>query len=236
MRAASSPAQKRRLRAPARRAARIAARCRRLRRRSRKSGSLPRNRTARAPKPGRPACLRPNTASTCNLSRGPARSILADRRIGTRMSQEVEILLVDDNASDVELTVRALRRHKLANSIHVAEDGQQALDFVFCRDAYSDRSFANPPKVIFLDLKMPKVDGIEVLRAIRGDARTKAIPVVILTSSKEQRDLVEGYKLGVNAYIQKPVDFDEFRRVIEQMGMFWLVVNQPPPREAFPAT
>ena len=149
------------------------------------------------------------------------------------MPQVVEILLVDDNASDVELTVRALRAHKLANSIHVAEDGQQALDFVFCRETYAGRSFAAPPKVIFLDLKMPKVDGIDVLRAIRGDERTKMIPVVILTSSKEQRDIVEGYKLGVNAYIQKPVDFDEFRRVIEQMGMFWLVVNQPPPREAF---
>jgi two-component system response regulator len=150
------------------------------------------------------------------------------------VAQEVEILLVDDNASDVELTVRALRRHKLANSIHVAEDGEAALDFVFCRGAHSKRSFATPPKVIFLDLKMPKVDGIDVLRAIRGDARTKMIPVVILTSSKEQRDIVEGYKLGVNAYIQKPVDFEEFRRVIEQVGMFWLVVNQPPPREAYP--
>jgi two-component system, response regulator len=149
------------------------------------------------------------------------------------MAQEVEILLVDDNASDVELTVRALRGHKLANSIQVATDGEQALDFVFCRGKYSDRSFATPPKVIFLDLKMPKVDGIEVLRAIRGDNRTKMIPVVILTSSKEQRDIVEGYKLGVNAYIQKPVDFDEFRRAIEQVGMFWLVVNQPPPQAAF---
>ena len=150
------------------------------------------------------------------------------------MTQEVEILLVDDNASDVELTVRALRRHKLANNIHIAEDGQEALDFVFCRGTHSGRSLSAPPKVIFLDLKMPKVDGIDVLRAIRGDARTKMIPVVILTSSKEQRDIVEGYKLGVNAYIQKPVDFEEFRRVIEQMGLFWLVVNQPPPREAFP--
>lgn len=150
------------------------------------------------------------------------------------MGREVDILLVDDNASDVELTVRALRRHKLANHIHVAEDGQEALDFVFCRGAHADRSFATPPKVVFLDLKMPKVDGIDVLRAIRADERTKMIPVVILTSSKEQRDIVEGYKLGVNAYIQKPVDFEEFRRVIEQMGFFWLVVNQPPPREAFP--
>ena len=152
------------------------------------------------------------------------------------MTQEVEILLVDDNASDVELTVRALRRHKLANSIHIAEDGQEALDFVFCRGPHAGRSLGAPPKVIFLDLKMPKVDGIDVLRAIRGDARTKMIPVVILTSSKEQRDIVEGYKLGVNAYIQKPVDFEEFRRVIEQMGLFWLVVNQPPPREAFPGS
>jgi CheY-like chemotaxis protein len=158
--------------------------------------------------------------------------MLADREI-TSVTQQVDILLVDDNASDVELTLRALRRHKLANYIHVAEDGQDALDFIFCRGAYADRSFASPPKVIFLDLKMPKVDGIEVLRAIRGDPRTKAIPVAILTSSKEQRDIVEGYKLGVNAYVQKPVDFDDFQSVIEQIGMFWLVVNQPPPHTAF---
>jgi CheY-like chemotaxis protein len=148
-------------------------------------------------------------------------------------AQEIEILLVDDNASDVELTVRALRRHKLANTIHVAADGQEALDFLFCRGPYSGRSFGSALKVVFLDLKMPKVDGIEVLRAIRADPRTRAIPVVVLTSSKEQRDVVESYKLGVNAYIQKPVDFDKFRGVIEQMGTFWLTVNQPPPREAF---
>jgi CheY-like chemotaxis protein len=148
-------------------------------------------------------------------------------------TREIEVLLVDDNAPDVELTVRALRRQNLANHIHVAEDGQQALDFLFCRESYSERSFASPPTVVFLDLKMPKVDGIEVLRAIRGDSRTRAIPVVVLTSSKEQRDVVESYRLGVNAYIQKPVDFDKFRSVIEQMGMFWLMVNQPPPREAF---
>jgi CheY-like chemotaxis protein len=148
-------------------------------------------------------------------------------------SREIEILLVDDNAPDVELTVRALRRHNLANHIHVAADGQEALDFLFCRGAYGERSFASPPKVVFLDLKMPRVDGIEVLRAIRGDSRTRAIPVVVLTSSKEQRDVLESYKLGVNAYIQKPVDFDKFRGVIEQMGMFWLTVNLPPPRESF---
>jgi CheY-like chemotaxis protein len=151
------------------------------------------------------------------------------------MPQDVEILLVDDNDSDVELTVRALRRQNLADHIHVAHDGEEALDFLFCRGSYADRSFGNPPKVVFLDLKMPKVDGIEVLRSIRSDPRTRAIPVAILTSSKEQRDIVEGYKLGVNAYVQKPVDFDDFRSVIEQAGMFWLVVNQPPPRAVFGA-
>ena len=151
------------------------------------------------------------------------------------MPQEVEILLVDDNDLDVELTVRALRRQKLADHIHVSHDGQEALDFVFCRGQFAGRSFGNPPKVIFLDLKMPKVDGIEVLRAIRADPRTQAIPVAILTSSKEQRDIVDGYRLGVNAYVQKPVDFDDFRSVIEQIGRFWLTVNQPPPRSAFGA-
>ena len=149
------------------------------------------------------------------------------------MAQEIEILLADDSPADVELTVRELRRHKLANHIHVAEDGQEALDFIFCRGPFKNRSFAQPPRVILLDLKMPKVDGIEVLRAIRSDERTRAIPVVILTSSREQRDVIEGYKLGVNAYIQKPVDFDEFRKVIEQIGMFWLVVNEAPPPGAF---
>jgi CheY-like chemotaxis protein len=149
------------------------------------------------------------------------------------MAEEVEVLLVDDNDADVELTVRALRRHRLAGTIHVAPDGEAALDFLFCRGAHAGRSFTSPPRVVLLDLKMPKVDGIEVLRAIRGDPRTRAIPVAILTSSKEQRDVVEGYRLGVNAYVQKPVDFDEFRHVIEQLGTFWLVLNQPPPSGAF---
>jgi CheY-like chemotaxis protein len=149
------------------------------------------------------------------------------------MTNENEILIVDDSASDVELTVHTLRKSKLANKIHVAEDGAQALDFLFCRGAYADRSFARPPRVVLLDLKMPRVDGIEVLRAVRGDPRTKAIPVVVLTSSKEQKDLVESYNLGVNAYIQKPVDFDRFREVVEQIGMFWLVVNEPPPLDCF---
>jgi two-component system response regulator len=149
------------------------------------------------------------------------------------MAREIELLLVDDNTADVELTIHALRRSKLANQIHVVEDGPEALDFIFCRAAYQNRSFLHPPTVILLDLKLPKVNGLEVLRAIRADERTRAIPVVILTSSAEQRDLIEGYRLGVNAYIQKPVDFDQFRKVIEQIGMFWLVVNQPPPAEAF---
>jgi len=128
------------------------------------------------------------------------------------MSNEVEILLVDDSPEDVELTVRALRRNKLANEIQVAEDGVEALDFLFCRGAHKDRSFANPPRLVLLDLKLPKLDGLQVLRAIRADPRTNAIPVVILTSSKQQRDLIEGYNLGVSAYAQKPVDFQQFQR------------------------
>jgi len=118
----------------------------------------------------------------------------------------------------------------------VAEDGKEALDFIFCRGAYRDRSITQRPNVVLLDLKLPKVDGLDVLRAIRADERTKAIPVVILTSSKEQRDLVEGYKLGSNAFIQKPVDYQQFQTAINQMGLFWLVVNEPPPPEAFAAT
>ncbi|PYT14385.1 MAG: two-component system response regulator [Acidobacteria bacterium] len=147
----------------------------------------------------------------------------------------VDVLLVDDNAADVELTLHVLRRNHLANSIHVAEDGKEALDFIFCRGAYRDRSITQRPNVVLLDLKLPKVDGLDVLRAIRADERTKAIPVVILTSSKEQRDLVEGYKLGSNAFIQKPVDYQQFQTAINQMGLFWLVVNEPPPPEAFAA-
>jgi two-component system response regulator len=152
------------------------------------------------------------------------------------MSHEVEILLVDDSPEDVELTVLALRRNKLSNDIHIAEDGAEALDFLFCRGPYKDRSFSHPPKLVLLDLKLPKVDGLEVLKAVRSDERTKAIPVVILTSSKEQRDLIDGYNLGVSAYIQKPVDFDQFAETIKQVGMFWLLINQPPPPGAFLAS
>ena len=145
------------------------------------------------------------------------------------MSQEVEILLVDDSPEDVELTVLALRRSKLSNDIQIAEDGAEALDFLFCRGPHKERTFSHPPKLVLLDLKLPKVDGLEVLRTIRGDERTKTIPVVILTSSKEQKDVIDGYKLGVSAYIQKPVDFDQFADTIRQIGMFWLLINQPPP-------
>jgi len=129
--------------------------------------------------------------------------------------------------------VRELRRHKFANRILTVHDGAEALDFVFCRGEYSTRSFARPPKVVLLDVKLPKLDGLQVLAVMKQDPRTKAIPVVIMTSSAEQRDLIESYKLGVNAFIQKPVDFEAFRRVIESVGMFWLAVNKAPPPEMF---
>lgn len=144
----------------------------------------------------------------------------------------VEILLVEDNPDDLELALHALRREKLANHIEVARDGEQALDFIFCRASYAQRNFNDQPKLILLDLKLPKVDGLQVLREIKEDPRTKTIPVVILTSSKEEKDLVEGYRLGVNSYIQKPVDFEQFRRSIKSVGLYWLVVNQPPPADA----
>jgi two-component system, response regulator len=151
------------------------------------------------------------------------------------MSHEVEILLVEDSPEDAELTIRALRRHKIANEIQVAEDGAEALDFLFCRGAHQDRTFSHPPRLVLLDLKLPKVGGMEVLRAIRADERTKAIPVVVLTSSKEERDLIDGYKLGVNAYAQKPVDFQQFSETVRQIGMFWMLINQAPRPAAFAA-
>ena len=146
---------------------------------------------------------------------------------------EMEILLVEDNPEDVELTLHALRLNNLANPISVVRDGEEALNFLFCRGPYAHRNFDNPPRVVLLDLKLPKVDGLEVLREIKNDPRTKPIPVVILTTSREEEDLVNGYQLGVNCYIQKPVDFNQFRKTVEQLGLFWLVVNQPPPPSAF---
>ena len=141
---------------------------------------------------------------------------------------QIEILLVEDNQDDVELTLHALRKEKLANRIHVARDGEEALDFVFCSGTHADRSFDSPPRIILLDLKLPKVDGLEVLKRLKADARTKMIPVVILTSSKEEKDLVVGYGLGANSYIQKPVDFDQFREIVKSVGLYWLVINQAP--------
>lgn len=147
----------------------------------------------------------------------------------------VEILLVEDNPEDVELTLHALRQEKLANSIQVARDGEEALDFLFCRGVFTTRSFESPPRVVLLDLKLPKVDGLEVLRQMKQDCRTKAIPVVILTASREEKDMVNGYHLGANGYIQKPVDFDNFRGVVKQLGLYWLVINEPPPATAYRA-
>jgi len=150
------------------------------------------------------------------------------------MRQEVvEILLVEDNPEDVELTLHALRQEKLANHVEVVRDGEEALDFLFCRGAFAGRSFEGPPHVVLLDLKLPKVDGLEVLREVKTDPRTKAIPVVILTASREERDLVNGYHLGANGYIQKPVGFEEFRNIVKQLGLYWLVVNEAPPPTAF---
>jgi two-component system, response regulator len=141
---------------------------------------------------------------------------------------EIDILLVEDNKDDLELTLHALRKENLANKIHVARDGEEALEFLFCNGTHVARSFEHPPRLILLDLKLPKVDGMEVLKRLKADPRTRTIPVVILTSSKEERDLVNGYNLGANSYIQKPVDFDQFRDTVKNVGLYWLLINQPP--------
>jgi two-component system, response regulator len=141
---------------------------------------------------------------------------------------EVDILLVEDSQDDLDLALHALRRENLANHIFVVRDGEEALDFLFCRGAFAERSLDRPPKLVLLDLKLPKVTGIEVLKQLKGDPRTKTIPIVILTSSKEERDLIDGYGLGANSYIQKPVDFDQFRNTVKQVGLYWLVTNQAP--------
>ena len=140
----------------------------------------------------------------------------------------VEILLVEDRVSDIELTTRALKQYNLANHIHIVRDGAEALEFLFVTGAYAGRRIEDSPKLILLDLKMPKVSGIEVLTKIKNDERTKAIPVVMLTSSEENRDLEECYRLGVNSYIVKPVEFEKFTEAVKQVGMYWLLLNQMP--------
>jgi two-component system response regulator len=139
------------------------------------------------------------------------------------------ILLVEDNSSDIDLTKRALLKGHILNELVVAEDGQEALDYLFGTGMYADRDSARPPTLILLDLKLPKVDGLEVLRRIRGDSRTKRLPVVILTSSKEEQDIATSYDLGANSYIRKPVDFLQFAEAIENLGLYWLVLNESPP-------
>lgn len=143
-------------------------------------------------------------------------------------TQAVELLLIEDNPEDLELTQRALKKANLTNRIQVARDGVEALEFIFCEGPHAMRNIADGPKLILLDLKLPKIDGLEVLRRLKGDPRTRAIPVVVLTSSKEQRDVVESYELGVNSYIVKPVDFEGFAAAVQKLGLYWLLLNQPP--------
>lgn len=144
------------------------------------------------------------------------------------MSSSLEILLVEDNPQDAELTIRALKNRNLANNLVHVEDGQAALDFLFNTGRYKNREISPKPKLVMLDLKLPKVDGIEVLRRIRADARTKLLPVVVLSSSREDRDVAEAYKLGVNSYIVKPVDFESFSEAVSNLGLYWLILNEAP--------
>jgi two-component system, response regulator len=143
-----------------------------------------------------------------------------------------ELLLVEDNPQDLELALRALGKANLRNRVHVARDGAEALDYIFGEGAQAGRGMKSGPKVILLDLKLPKVDGLDVLKRLKGDARTKSIPVVVLTSSKEQSDIVESYDLGVNSYIVKPVDFERFTEAVRTLGLYWIVLNQPPKVDA----
>jgi two-component system, response regulator len=144
------------------------------------------------------------------------------------VENSIEILLVEDNPNDVELALHALKKNNIANSIHVVRDGEEALAFLFGTGANAGKVINHRPKVILLDLKLPKVDGLEVLKRIKSDERTRIIPVVVLTSSREERDIVESYKLGVNSYITKPVDFEQFTEAVRQLGLYWLLLNQPP--------
>ena len=145
-----------------------------------------------------------------------------------RNTEIVDILLVEDNPRDAELTTRALKKRNFANPLHVVEGGAEALDFIYCRGAYKDRDRSMLPRVILLDLKLPKLNGLEVLKTIKSDARTKAIPVVVVTSSREDPDIKAAYELGANSYVIKPVDFDSFLDAMSSLGLYWLLVNQPP--------
>jgi len=145
-------------------------------------------------------------------------------------TNQVEILLVEDNPDDLDMTLRALRKANLANHIQIARDGAEAVEFIFGEGAFAGREVEHGPRLILLDLKLPKIDGMEVLKRIKGDPRTKIIPVVVLTSSKEQKDVVESYRLGVNSYIVKPVNFEGFVAAVQETGMYWLLLNQPPKR------
>ncbi len=140
----------------------------------------------------------------------------------------VEILLVEDNLDDVRLTLRAFKKNNLTNPIQVARDGAEALEFIFGTGAFEGRNINERPKLVLLDLHLPKVDGLQVLRRIKADPRTKTIPVVVLTSSREERDIVESYQIGVNSYIIKPVDFEQFMQAVQTLGLYWLLLNQPP--------
>ncbi len=145
-----------------------------------------------------------------------------------KSKEEVEILLVEDNPTDVELTLRALKKNNLSNKVQVVTDGAEALDYLFATGVYKEREINNKPKVVLLDLKLPKVDGLEVLKKVKADERTKDIPIVVLTSSKEEQDRVESYKLGVNSYIVKPVDFEQFTKSVTELGLYWLLLNELP--------
>ena len=151
------------------------------------------------------------------------------------MQELTEILLVEDDPRDARLVMRELELENSKRTIEVVRDGEEALDFLFCRGSFSSRSPMHPPGLILLDLKLPKVDGLQVLREIRENKETRSIPVVILTSSREERDVVESYRIGINSYIQKPVDFDKFRDTIKTLGLYWLEVNQSPPKKVFNA-